>query len=116
MCLIRELCVLRSDSLARRWEWSAKFPNRDLAKICALGPCDSSLNSQPHNALRRYPPALRFNETTMTKPLTRILRAIEEKGDETVTEDFEVISLERLLTSSGVRGTAQSLRCMGMYG
>jgi hypothetical protein len=33
----------------------------------------------------------------MSKPLTRILRAIEEKGDETVTEDFEVNFFEKRL-------------------
>ena len=92
---------------------STKFPNRDLAKFCRRLRCPVT---QFQTALHRCTPGLRFNEITMSKPLTRILRAIEEKGDETVTEDFEVISRERLLTSSGVRGTSQSLRCMGMYG
>lgn len=52
----------------------------------------------------------------MAEPSTRTLRVIEEKGDDTVTEDFDVFLLVIRFTSIGVCGFSQSLRCVGMYG
>lgn len=62
-------------------------PNRDLPSP----PYDSAFLKPYLNAV-----ALEFGRITMTEILTRILRVTEENGDESVSEDFEVIPLNTI--------------------